>query len=295
MPRVCPAPRSRVAGRGEQPAASGGRQSSGVAGPPAGLRPPASPSLAFPSGMGTAGPGRGRGARGHRRRAGAGRHGDGDRPARGPSPDLIMRALGATHLTDEAAPRRADRMAHDANRASATRFPCVPWPPPAAGSRGPGRGRPAAADRAAGPARRRATARAGQCSAQKPPGSPGRRGSAPCPPACAASARRPTRRVFEMFRLSAVITTLPVDIYLDGLPGRVPLAPGAAGATPATTGHGGPGMSARGAGRGSRAAPRAARAGRPGQADGPLASVTVAVCDCPLMSVQPMLIFWPGW
>lgn len=31
------------------------------------------------------------------------------------------------------------------------------------------------------------------------------------------------------------------------------------------------------------------------QADGPLASVTVAVCGCPLVSVQPMLILSPGW
>ncbi len=32
-----------------------------------------------------------------------------------------------------------------------------------------------------------------------------------------------------------------------------------------------------------------------GQAAGPVVSVTVAVCDWPDWSVQPRLIFWPGW
>src|SRR5215472_17845282 len=41
--------------------------------------------------------------------------------------------------------------------------------------------------------------------------------------------------------------------------------------------------------------PAAQAAGSGGQAAGPAASVTVAVCDWPLGSVQLMLILSPGW
>src|SRR6185437_15169568 len=43
------------------------------------------------------------------------------------------------------------------------------------------------------------------------------------------------------------------------------------------------------------AGPTGERRRRRAQAAGPLASVTVAVCACPLVSVQPMLTLSPGW